>query len=317
MRWFPILLFLAISSTLSGCRIYNQNILFQTKENIINNRDTIASKLRKAETNYVIQPHDYIEVRLFTANGEALLNPMLPQDPNNPNQANGQNGMMGQNGGMGMMGQIGMQQGGQQQGGGMPGMGSGAIIGGGNPFPLEMPIFQVRHNGLMTLPVIGDVQLLNLTLHQADSVLKVKYNAEKLYQNCFVRTRYHNKRVTVFKGAMGFMFPLRNEKVTLLEVLASFGGMGNDLRGSNVRIIRGDLDNPSVYVINLRTMADLKASLDKMKPYHSLTLEPNDIIYVEPIRKTFWEAVNDVAQPVGAISGTIGTVLALIVLLQR
>ncbi|TAE09835.1 MAG: hypothetical protein EAZ95_15595 [Bacteroidetes bacterium] len=92
MRWFPILLFLAVSSALSGCRVYNQNILFQTKENIINNQDTIASKLQRAEKNYVIQAHDYIEIRLFTANGEALLNPMLPQDPNNSNQANGQNG---------------------------------------------------------------------------------------------------------------------------------------------------------------------------------------------------------------------------------
>ncbi|TAE09834.1 MAG: hypothetical protein EAZ95_15590 [Bacteroidetes bacterium] len=170
---------------------------------------------------------------------------------------------------------------------------------------------------MMNLPVIGDIYLLNLTLHQADSVLKAKYNAEKLYQNCFVRTRYHNKRVTVFKGSMGFMFPLRNEKVSLLEVLASFGGVGNDLRGSNVRIIRGDLHNPSVYIINLRSMADLKISLDNMKPYHSLTLEPNDIIYVEPIRKTFWEAFADISAPIRDIAGVITAIVAVLVLIQK
>jgi len=306
MRW---LYFFICLSALAGCRVYNQNILFQTTENIINNSDTIASTLHKVEKNYVVQPNDYLEVRIFTSNGEALMQPMTPIDPNNPNQ----------NLQLGGMQQGGMQQGGMQQGGigGQGAQGGGASIGGGNPFPLEMPIFQVRQDGNMTLPMIGDINLTKLTLHQADSVLRIKYSAEKLYQNCFVRTRYMNKRVTVFRGQAGIMYPLRNEKVHLFELLASVGGIDNTLRASNIRIIRGDLKKPNVYVINLRTMQSIQESIAKMKPYHDLSLEPNDIVYIEPIRKTFIETVGDLSPLIQALAGIMTTAVALLLLFSK
>jgi polysaccharide export outer membrane protein len=117
-------------------------------------------------------------------------------------------------------------------------------------------------------------------------------------------------------GNIATIYPLRNEKVTLFELLASVGGMRNDLRGSNIRLIRGDLRNPNVYVINLRTMEAYKQSLEGMKPYNSFTLEPNDIIYIEPVRKTFWEAFADVASPIATLASTTATVLALIAILR-
>ncbi len=274
------------------------------KENIINYKDSIAAKIQKAEKNYVIQPNDYLEIRLFTANGQALIQPITPPDPNNPL---GQMGI-GQIGAQGM-GQMGMQ--------GVGAGGAGGSVGGGNPFPLEAPIFHVRSNGNMNLPVLGDVNLLGMDLYQADSVLRVRYSAELLYKDCYVRTRFMTKRVMVYTGGTAIVFPLRNEKIQLTELIASVGGISNQMRGSNIRLVRGDPNNPNVYIIDLRTMESRKKSIDNMVPYHSLVVEPNDMIYIEPIRKTFWEVLGDVSQPIAALTGTITTVLALFILLRK
>ena len=52
IRWtlLPLLCLFATS-----CQLYNQNILFKTKESIILNQTIIEGQLSKAEQNYLIQ----------------------------------------------------------------------------------------------------------------------------------------------------------------------------------------------------------------------------------------------------------------------
>ena len=224
-----------------------------------------------------------MEVRVFTNAGEVIISP--PQIDNNNS--------------------IGLNQGFNQQfqnGAGGGNRGGGQI--GANVFPLQFPVFLVKQNGFAKLPLIGEIFLENLTLDQADSLLEIKF--EEFYEQPFVRTRYSNKKVVVFKGTQGLLFPLRNEKVNLVDVLAQTGGMGNDLRATNIRLIRGDLRNPNVYVINLKTIDGLRA--------YDLTLEPNDIIYVEPVRKPFLESLRDISPVLTFIStiATLGTTLFLV-----
>ena len=82
------------------------------------------------------------------------------------------------------------------------------------------------------------------------------------------------------------VIPLNNENMSLVEVIALAGGINQDGKAHNVRLIRGDLNNPTVFLIDLGTIAGMKASI--------LNVEPGDIIYLEPRRRVFFEALSDV-----------------------
>ncbi len=172
--------------------------------------------------------------------------------------------------------------------------------------PVNFTAYTVQVDGNVYLPVVGAVPLEGLTARQADSLLSIKYSV--LYKNCFVRTQFLNKRVIVFKGARGEVVPLINENTTLVEILAQTGGMPNDTRATNIRLIRGDLKNPNVFVIDLSTIEGMRRI--------NLQIQPDDIIYVEPIRKTFLEAVSDIS-PIISLVTSMTTFILTIFLLSR
>ncbi len=274
-----ILCGIVLLTSFCACGVYNQNIMFKTKESVINNDKNIELAVLSAEGNYLIQKNDYIEVRVYDNQGEIIVTPPNPDSlgnytgiigiqtpPNDPANSNPNNGFQTQR-------------------------------------PLIFPSFLIDQAGNCKLPLVGTVRLEGLSLNQADSLLESRY--EEYYQAPFVRTRYSNKRVIVFKGTEGIIYPLRNEKVNLIEVLAATGGMGNDLRSSNIRLIRGDLQNPTVLKINLKELSGLRR--------YDLTVLPNDIIYVEPVRKTFVESLRDISPFLSVVS----TVLTVILLINR
>jgi polysaccharide biosynthesis/export protein len=250
--------------------------MFKTKTSIIKNAPLIDVTLQNTQKNYLIQKTDYIEVRVFTNDGEIIINPPDLTDNQQQSQSPIQN---------------------QQT------QGVGGGVQGNTSFPLQYPTFLVEQDGFAKIPLIGRVKLEGLTLAQADSALGVKFS--EFYVKPFVRSRYTNKRIFVFKGQGGSVLPLRNEKITLIEALAQTGGVPNDLRVRNIRLIRGDLKDPDVYLINLRTIEGMKM--------YDLTLEPNDIIYVEPVQKPILEALKDTTP----IFGFITSILTLILLFRR
>ena len=73
--------------------------------------------------------------------------------------------------------------------------------------------------------------------------------------------------------------------MNLLEAIAIYGGLDDKSKGYNIRIVRGDLKNPQVMVVNLRTISDMKKSI--------VNLNPDDIIYIEPVRRPATESVRD------------------------
>lgn len=286
-----IILYTLLISCCFSCKFYNQNIMFKTPANIKSSKPIIEALIKNAEGNYLIQKGDHLEVRVYTAEGEEIINPRALM-VGNPS-AIGQNGqmMMPQQGGGGMMG-------GGAMGGGTVGMGGGFQT---PQFPLDYPDFIVQQTGMINIPKLGYVKVDGLTLVQTDSLLSSAYS--KFYEKPFIRTRYNNKRVVVFRGAIGTVLPLRTENMNLIEVLALTGGMPNEQRARNIRLIRGDLKDPDVYVIDLSTMKGVTAQ--------NLLVQPNDIIYVEPVRKAIIEQIGDLSPILSLFTSIITLVLVL------
>lgn len=272
---------------LSSCskRYYNQRTMFRLTDDKGNMVDTtkLRTAVNRAARNYVIQPNDYLEVRVYTNKGERLIDP---------------NGELtfGQPGGA-------SPSGGSRSTTGSTGAGGGAQrnVGAGAGSTSTGSGFLVQADGTVTLPMANKVKVSGLSLLQADSVLKIRYN--DFYKESFVTTHVTNNRVLVLGAPGGQVIPLVNDNMNLLEILALAGGVdgqssgGSSLyrfggRANNIRIIRGDLKNPQVQIIDLTTLDGMRRA--------NLQMEPNDIIYVEPIRRPFLDALVDAGPAISA-----------------
>jgi polysaccharide export outer membrane protein len=154
--------------------------------------------------------------------------------------------------------------------------------------------YLVEPDGNMKLPIIGKLKLAGLTIREAEKFLETQY--ANFYNKPFVVIRVVNRRVTVFPGTggSGRMVNLDNESTTVIEALALAGGITNTGKARKIKLIRGDLRNPRVILIDLSTIEGLKQG--------NLLLQANDIIYVEPVPRISQEVLTQIAPIVGIIT---------------
>jgi polysaccharide export outer membrane protein len=136
------------------------------------------------------------------------------------------------------------------------------------------PRYLVDKEGFVKFPVLGTLYVKGYTQNELENQLAQRYAT--LFVNPFVVLRVTNRRVFVFRGEFGSVVDLNNAPTSLPEVLAKAGGIGRNLKAYNIKIIRGDLANPEVHVINLSTLEGMRTA--------DLTVQSNDIIYVEQRR---------------------------------
>jgi polysaccharide export outer membrane protein len=295
--WLLALPVLLLFSSCASTRYYNQRVMFRLTDRKGGQLD--STKLRiavnRTERNYLIQPNDILEVRVNTNKGERILDP---------------NGEL----------QFGLPSGSGLSTGGSTGSGNSRVVGARNVGQGAGPTiggttFMVQADGTVFLPLVNRVKVSGLSLLQADSVLKSKYDS--FYKESFVMTRVTNNRVFVLGAPGGQVISLANDNMNLLEVLALAGGIdgqGNTGgssglyrfggKANNIRIIRGDLKNPRVQQIDLTTLDGMRRA--------NLQMEPNDVVYVEPVRRPVLEALTD-AQPVISLVSLITTTTFFII----
>ncbi len=162
-------------------------------------------------------------------------------------------------------------------------------------------LYLVREDGLVKLPIIGDVDLLGMAINEAEQKLQQLYSA--YYIDPFVVLRFENKRVIVLGTNGGQVIPLANDNTSLIEVVAMSGGISQQGKSNNVRVIRGDPRNPSVFVVDLSTISGMQKSM--------IRLEPGDIVYIEPWRRVWLESLRDVSPALSLVSSVI--TLALVI----
>ncbi|MFD2787679.1 polysaccharide biosynthesis/export family protein [Hymenobacter rubripertinctus] len=300
--FYLVLLYVPTALFFGSCtasRIQQQNILFRTDGAARIDTAKLRDVVNRAERNYLIQPNDYLEVHVYTNNGERIL------DPNGELQFGTPSGVTG-----------GGSSGNRQAGSGGGTVGSGARGGGGAQGGSE---FLVQHDGVVRLPLVNYQRIANLTLLQADSLLQVKYT--EFYKDVFVTTRVSNNRIIVMgaiSGGSGQVLSMTNDNMNLLEILAAAGGLDGGAigttgqsrvgRADNIRLIRGDLKNPQVQIIDLTTIDGMRRA--------NLQVEPNDIIYVEPIRRPFYERLQEIT-PLFSLVGSLAALASSVYFISR
>lgn len=204
------------------------------------NYSTFSDSLIK--NNYVISPNDEITFKVFTLNGDKL----IEQNSTNQNITTGQIS------------------------------------------------YVVDYKGVVKLPIIRETKLGGMTEREAEFYLESVF-AEFLNQP-FVQIKVTNKRVIIFPGGQGgnaSVLKLQNNQTTLFEALASVGGI-SDGRANKIKLIRGDLKNPQIYLIDLSTLDGIKKA--------DLTLQANDIIIVEPRSKIPQKIITEISPYISLIT---------------
>jgi polysaccharide biosynthesis/export protein len=144
-------------------------------------------------------------------------------------------------------------------------------------------------NGLVKFPLIDPVKVDGLTIVEAEQILGQAY--EKYYEGAYVVLAFTNKRVIVLGAPGGQVIPLNNENMRLAEVLALAQGITPEARANNIRIIRGN----ELYLSDFSTFDGyLKGNL---------VMEPGDIVYIEPVRRPFTEALRDYSPAISIVTG--------------
>jgi polysaccharide export outer membrane protein len=229
-------------------------------------RDYHFDQLHDSTTavNYKISPNDFLNMRLFSQDGFHII------DLTNSSNA-----------------------------------GSTAAAGGGSSSSAVNTSvdYLVETDGTVKLPVIGRTQVVGLTLREATEILEKKYST--YYIKPYILLTVDNRRVIIFPGDPGTakVIPLINNNTTLIEALALAGGITEDGKAKEVKLIRGDPSNPQVYLINLYTIAGIKEG--------NTILQANDIIYVTPQRRPTLALLERVVPVLTGIS-TILLTIALI-----
>ena len=219
----------------------------------------------RATENYVIRPGDLIRLDVFTNDGERL------SDPNF---------------------ELSSQQGNQQL----------AQI-------KEKFTYLVMADGTCRFPLIDVISIEDLTVDQAEELIQEAFN--EFYTDAFVKLRPANRRVVLLGaidggevGSGGKVIPLDNENVNILEVLALAGGVNQGGKVGSIKLVRGNLNDPRVFDINLSTISGLKKG--------GIIIEPGDVIYIEPWRRPFRETLRDVSPVLSLI--TSATTLVFVIL---
>ncbi|MBP9151898.1 MAG: polysaccharide biosynthesis/export family protein [Flavobacteriales bacterium] len=174
--------------------------------------------------------------------------------------------------------------------------GSNVMVGGGTTLDIK-----IESDGFSKLPLFGRVYLEGLTIRQAEMLIEDKFS--EFYNNPFVLLEVSNKRVMIFAGSNTSVVTLENDNTTLFEVLAMTGGVPEDGKADRIKLIRGELKNPEVYLIDLSTLYGMKNA--------NLVLQANDIIYIETRKGHVRKVLLEIA-PYLAILTTITSTIAIV-----
>ncbi len=155
--------------------------------------------------------------------------------------------------------------------------------------------YLVQSNGEMKVPVIGITNVAGKTLLEAELQLQGLFN--EFYKDSYVRLSFQNNRVFVLGANGGQVIPIQNENTSLLEVLTLYGGFDLGSKANNIKVIRGDFTNPQVFEVDLTTVSGMKMSI--------VSVNPGDVIYVEPWRRPLYESIRDISPILSLVSSVI------------
>ncbi len=141
--------------------------------------------------------------------------------------------------------------------------------------------YLVLGNGVARFPMIDTAKVSGYTLTEAATRLEDRY-ADHLVDP-WVQLTVVNRRAIVYRASeQASVVNLPNESMTLLEVIASAGGIPKNGKAYRIKLIRNLPQGTVMYEYNLRDAANLREG--------QTIVEANDVILIDPTFETTFVA---------------------------
>jgi polysaccharide export outer membrane protein len=163
--------------------------------------------------------------------------------------------------------------------------------------------YTVSDRGTIEMPLIGEVNVVGMTMTEAADAIRDKL--KKFMDEPMVTVKKLNFKITVLGEVVRpGTFDIYKESVTLPEVLGMAGDVGPAGNRTNLKIIRNNSKTPQVITVDLTQAASLT-----LENYY---LHPNDIIYVEPLKRRQFQNIGPTVTLVTSLITTTILVLTFI-----
>lgn len=165
--------------------------------------------------------------------------------------------------------------------------------------------YLIEADSSINLPIIGRMKVAGMNLKATETYLEDKYS--NYYNEPFVMLQVNNRRVVVFPGTGGAarVIPIQNEYTTVIEALALAGGLSTGGKAHKIKVVRGDLNDPQIFKLDLSTAQGLKDA-------NLYYVRANDIIYVEPSYFAGRQILQTTSQVLGVVSSLILTYFLIV-----
>ena len=172
--------------------------------------------------------------------------------------------------------------------------------------------FTVDLHGNIRVPVLGEINVLGYTLEEIEDLLEKKLLEEEFKEtaNIFVTVKLTGLRFTVNgEVARTGTQTLYQPRVNIFEALANAGDIEMTGNREDVLIIRQYPQGQQIHHINL-----LDAKVMQSAYYY---IQPNDIIYVKPLKQKSWGTGVTGMQSVATIITALSLVTTTLLLFNR
>ena len=169
---------------------------------------------------------------------------------------------------------------------------------------LYLTSYEVDNDGNIDLPTIGKINVLGMTIEEAQNAIKQK--AEEFSEGITVTCRMVTFRIKVAgevnnPGIYTFYQP----SVNIFDALLAAGDLTYYGNRQKVRIVRKSETEDAIYTLDIR-----KASVMKNKNYY---LRPGDIVYVEPNKNT--KTLQTINPPLTTITSSLSLIASVIAII--
>jgi polysaccharide export outer membrane protein len=153
-------------------------------------------------------------------------------------------------------------------------------VGSISPYGASLLSYSINKDGYLLLPVIGNILVKDKTLSEVSVILKDSLN--HILSQPIVSVKLVNRYVSVLGEVSDpGHFPYSQDKLSIYDAIGLAGDITDYGNRNEVILVRNE--NGENIRINLNlTKSDILAS-----DYYNL--RPNDIVYVKPLRKKFWD----------------------------
>lgn len=145
-------------------------------------------------------------------------------------------------------------------------------------------VSRVDAKGTINLPLIGEIKVYGLTLHDAETLIASAYREGRFLRNPQVTINveiYAVREISVqgqVKNPQRVALPAEST-MTVLEAVTKCGGFTDTAKGTEVRVTRIDPDGKvKTFVVDVDSL--IKGKNKAKSEDDSLLLMPGDIIYV-------------------------------------